>query len=142
MTNFDGRIITSIFQADHALYTPGLDENRVIGDFVWSFPCSVVLQSIKNSLRYKSIILQRVDFERARVCKAGAKCSVFNSSLVSAASAASARKRLARVITVSTRKAPSLQLVVQSNKIVCSINQLYFSLSILSALKIDALQYN
>ena len=22
------------FQADHALYTPGLDENRVIGDFV------------------------------------------------------------------------------------------------------------
>ena len=23
-----------IFQADHALYTPGLDENRVIGDFV------------------------------------------------------------------------------------------------------------
>ena len=23
-----------IFQADQALYTPGLDENRVIGDFV------------------------------------------------------------------------------------------------------------
>ena len=25
-----------LFQADHALYTPGLDENRVIGDFVHS----------------------------------------------------------------------------------------------------------
>ena len=24
----------AFFQADHALYTPGLDENRIIGDFV------------------------------------------------------------------------------------------------------------